>query len=282
MTRVSGFEDDLTDWLEEGPTDAPDRVLETILAAFPSIPQRRVAWRVPWRFQPMNGFARWVAGVAAVIITVGGLVLLNQSPSASVGGPSPSSPPRSVAPSPSAASTAIDISGWISFTSSRHGETLRYPAGWTAAAATEPWPAGLDLTDSMQDIFSLPTNGDEVFSAVSQPLPNGETGLAWLTGYELQGATYNAGIKQCWPAPADMEHTTVAGEPAWVHGGCGFIEAITFIDGRIYVLQLWNSFDRPLFDAFLSTITFTPANADDTPVAHPSASPSPSPSPRPS
>jgi hypothetical protein len=275
MSRLSGFEDHLTDWLEDGPTDAPDRVLETILAALPSIPQRRVAWRVPWRFQPLNGFARWVAGAAALIIAVGGLVMLNQSPSASVGGPSPTSPPHSVAPSPSATSAAIDTSGWISFTSRRHGETLRYPAGWTATAASEPWTAGLDLTDPMQDAFSLPTNGDEGFSVVSQRLPSGETGLAWLTGYELQGATYYAGVKQCWPAPADMEHTIVAGEPAWVHGGCGFIEAITFVGDRIYVLQLWNSYDRPLLDAFLSTITLAPANADDTPVAHPSSSPSP-------
>lgn len=276
MTRASRFEDHLTDWLEEGPTDAPDRVLETIQAALPSIPQRRVAWRVPWRFFPMNGFARWVAGAAAVIIAVGGLALLNQSPSASVGRP-PTSPPPSVAP-PSASSAAIDTTNWNSFTSIRHGETLRYPRGWTAAPASEPWPAGVDPTDSMQDIFSLPTNGDQVFSAVSQRLPSGETGLEWLANYELQGATYHASVKQCWPAPADMEHTTVAGSPAWVHGGCGFIEAITVVGGRTYVMQLWNSYDRPLFDAFLSTMTFTPARADDTPVTHLSPSPSPRPS----
>ena len=275
MTRASRFEDHLTDWLEEGPTDAPDRVLETIQAALPSIPQRRVAWRVPWRFQLMNGFARWVAGAAAVIFAVGGLLLLNQAPSATVGAPSPTSSSRSAAPSPSASSAAIDTTSWNSFTSIRHGETLRYPAGWTAAPASEPWPAGVDPTDSMQDIFSLPTNGDQVFSAVSQRLPSGETGLAWLTAYELQGATYYASVKQCWPAPADMEHTTVAGSPAWVHGGCGLIEAITFAGGRVYILQLWNSYDRPMFDAFLSTMTFTPSRADDTPVAHPSPSPSP-------
>lgn len=274
MTGLPVFEEHLTDWLEDGPTDAPDRVLETILAALPSIPQRRVAWRVPWRFFPMNGFARWVGGAAAVLIAVGGLVMLNQSPSASVGGPSPTSPPRSVAPSPSASNVALDTTSWSSFTSIRHGETLRFPTGWTATAATEPWPAGLDPTDAMQDVFFLPANGDQGFSAVSQRLPNGETGLVWLTSYELHGATYT-GLKQCWPAPADMEHTTISGEPAWVHGGCGSIEAITFVGGRIYVMQLWNSFDRPLFDAFLSTMTFTPDRANDTPVAHPSPSPSP-------
>ena len=45
------FEPRVADWLEADPDHAPAPVLSTVLAAFPSIPQRRAS-RVPWRFQP--------------------------------------------------------------------------------------------------------------------------------------------------------------------------------------------------------------------------------------
>jgi hypothetical protein len=288
MNRTPDFDDHLADLLEEGPTAAPDHVLDTVLAAFPSIPQRRVALRAPWRSQLMTGYVRLLAGIAAVAaIAVGGLVFLNTSPSANVGRPPAASPSPSVRPSPatssaSPAATRFDTSGWKPFTSTRHGVTLRYPADWTVTAATAPWPAGTDPADlpsPMLDTFASPDG--VTFVIVSQPLPNGLSGDAWLARREATNAARFPTSAECWPAPANMERTVVDGLLARLHGGCGSNEAIAFAGGRVYLIIGYTdpTLNRRLFDAFLSTVTFDPTKADDTPVAPPSSSPGPSPSP---
>jgi hypothetical protein len=279
------FEDQLTDWIEDGPAKAPERVLDTVLAAYPSIPQRRAALRVPWRFPLMNGYARVLAGVAAVaVIAVGALIFTNKPPSSNIGAPSPS-PSASASPSASTttpAPTPIDTTTWKPFTSSRHGETMRYPADWTATAATEPWPAGADgpvPPSRMLDVFTAPGTDAPTFVVLSQPLPKGVTSAAWLANYESTNAAQFP--PQCWPAPADMEMVTVDAQQAWIHGdkgGCGFTEAVVFAGGRIYELSAYQNpsltaqFDRALFDAFLSTIQIDPATANDRAV--PSSGPS--------
>jgi hypothetical protein len=281
------FEDRLSDWLEDGPVDAPDSVVETVLAAFPSIPQRRAALRVPWRFPLMNGYVRALAGIAAVaVIAVGGLIFFNRAPAPNVGAPSPT-PSASATPSstPSAtpAPTPIDPTTWTPFTSTRHGETMRYPSDWIATAATAPWPIGAEgpvPPNPMLDVFAAPGGTDTpTFVVLSQPLPKGTTSTKWLANYEsTNAASFPA---QCWPAPAAMEKATVGGLQAWVHGdkqGCGFTEAIVFAGGRVYELSAYGNgsftgqFDRALFDAFLSTIKIDPSKADDRPAASPATS----------
>lgn len=99
MTRGStnpGFDQRIADWLEDDPDDAPDIVLATVQAAFPSIPQRR-AMRAPWRFRYMTSTSRLVAAAIAVaVVAVGGAFILNggrQSIGAASARPS-SSPPH--------------------------------------------------------------------------------------------------------------------------------------------------------------------------------------------
>ena len=76
-------------WLEDGPGDAPDDVLQAALLAIETTPMERDL-RIPWRFPPMirSSFAA-VAIVA--IVAVGGLAIWrNQSqPSQTVGGVAP-------------------------------------------------------------------------------------------------------------------------------------------------------------------------------------------------
>jgi hypothetical protein len=106
MTPGSNFDDRLHDWLEDGPTDAPPQVLDTVLAAVPSIPQRRAAWRSPWRVSPMAGFARLLAG-AAITVALGALalfVVLRPAPGGVGGQGSPS--PAAVAPPTAVSSEA--------------------------------------------------------------------------------------------------------------------------------------------------------------------------------
>jgi hypothetical protein len=107
MNTRDSFDQRLVDWLEDGPADAPDQVLETIVAARPSIPQRRAALRVPWRFPLMNGYTRAIAGVAAVVaIAVGAFLVIPRLGSNGVG-----VGPASPSPTPTPAGTTGSIAG---------------------------------------------------------------------------------------------------------------------------------------------------------------------------
>jgi Protein of unknown function (DUF4232) len=111
MTSGSNFDDRLQDWLEDGPTDAPRQVLDTVFAAVPSIPQRRAAWRTPWRISPMLGFARVLAG-AAITVALAAFalfVVLRPTPGGVGGQGSPS--PAAVAPPTATSSEAAIASG---------------------------------------------------------------------------------------------------------------------------------------------------------------------------
>ena len=50
-------------------TNAPSAVLDTVLAAYPSIPQRRAS-RTPWRFPTMNRFALPMGAALAIVLGV--------------------------------------------------------------------------------------------------------------------------------------------------------------------------------------------------------------------
>lgn len=69
------FEERLASWLKDGPTRAPIGLLETVLSTIPQTPQRRGAWRIPWRISPMLGFARGLATITATIV-LGAVALL--------------------------------------------------------------------------------------------------------------------------------------------------------------------------------------------------------------
>jgi hypothetical protein len=102
------FEPRIADWLETDSDHEPAAVLGTVLAAFPSIPQRRAS-RVPWRLLPMDRVALIGAAIAATVAV--GLVgmLLGARPSGPAAGlgPSPSAlPSASTRMSPTAGPTA--------------------------------------------------------------------------------------------------------------------------------------------------------------------------------
>ena len=79
--RDPAFDPRIAGWLEDDPTDAPVAVLETVLAAFPSIPQRRPS-RLPWRLSPMSTPLRLAgAALGAVILVAAAVSLLGRSTS---------------------------------------------------------------------------------------------------------------------------------------------------------------------------------------------------------
>jgi hypothetical protein len=113
MMPRSPIEDRLDDWFQAGPTDAPGQILDVVLAAVPSIPQRRGVWRSPWRVTPMAGFARAIAGIALTVgLAAVAVFFLVQRPGSAptVGGegsPSPAAPASQLAVAPPTASPTI-------------------------------------------------------------------------------------------------------------------------------------------------------------------------------
>ena len=112
MTRHNepdpSFDPRLSDWMEGDPDTAPGQVLETVLAAIPSIPQRR-AMRLPRRPLTVNRFGYLAAAGAVVVIAVAALGaggLLNSPTPTTLGSLPPPSPHAS---SPVASSSPVSI-----------------------------------------------------------------------------------------------------------------------------------------------------------------------------
>jgi hypothetical protein len=97
MSDDRTFERNARAWLELGPTDAPDRVVEAALLAIEQANQERDL-RVPWRLPTMTPLTR-LAMMAAVAVVVVGTAVLALRPTANVGAaPSPSPAPATRPP----------------------------------------------------------------------------------------------------------------------------------------------------------------------------------------
>lgn len=97
MTRLTDplFEQRIADWLEEDPSEAPDQVLEVVLAALPSIQRRRAAGAA-WRLTTMP--ARLAAAAVIAALAVGGAFYVTRPGQPAIGAPS-QTPEDSVSPS---------------------------------------------------------------------------------------------------------------------------------------------------------------------------------------
>ena len=118
MSDEHRFERDARAWLELGPTDAPDRVVEAALLEIDRTSQERVLW-FPWRLPTMTP-RLGLAATALVAVVAFGLIYLNLPGRAGVG----ASSPTPTLPSPTSTSGAtpgaspVDYStipGWIVF-----------------------------------------------------------------------------------------------------------------------------------------------------------------------
>ena len=84
------FDTRIADWFEDDhardATRAPDQALDIVLAAFPSMKQRRQ--RAPWRYSDVTSPLKLAVAAAAIVVAVaGGAWLLGQQPGApGVGG----------------------------------------------------------------------------------------------------------------------------------------------------------------------------------------------------
>ena len=163
------FDPRIADWLEADPDRAPREVLDTVLAAMPSIPQRR-ALRAPRRFSDMNRFAL-IGAAAAIVVAVGfgGLVLTARGPNTGHVDATPSP----VAPSPSLPALTKQL------TSGKYGYVIRYPDGWHPNLAGGTWLPGTRTTwgDPALDVIQSPAAR---LVAASQPLADGQSPETWF------------------------------------------------------------------------------------------------------
>jgi hypothetical protein len=176
----------------------------------------------------------------------------------------------------------VDTTGWTPFVSDRLGISLKFPPGWNVTPATEPWiwqKADPGPTEAGTDRAVGPQN--QGFVVASQRLPIGMTEDAWWADYLSADTTgLPAG---CFPATRpEYEPVEIAGHAGFLHGGtqgCNFTEAIVIVDRRAYQLTAYANvsvpsggiFDRTTFDAWLATVTFDAAAADDSPASTPGA-----------
>jgi hypothetical protein len=98
MTDDRSLERAARSWLEEGPTQAPDRPVEAALRVIQATTQERDL-RIPWRFPQMTLVARSALIAAIGVIAVGGALYLI-TPRFGPGGPAPTASPVPATPAP--------------------------------------------------------------------------------------------------------------------------------------------------------------------------------------
>lgn len=133
MSDDRTFERNARAWLELGPTDAPDRVVQAALLEIESTAQERDLW-IPWRITAMNRTVRLLGAVAAVAVVAVGAIALLGRPATNVGTGSPS---------PSAGALALT-------------QHIAVPARYYTVDLPADWQAVLGGDAASSDSFSGP------------------------------------------------------------------------------------------------------------------------------
>jgi hypothetical protein len=267
MSDDRNFERNARSWLELGPTDAPDHVVE---AALLTIESTRQEWDlgIPWRVDRMNRTARLLGAAAALIVIVGGAIALLGRPGSNVGvPPTPTAPTSTIVP---AQSSPVPL---ITFSSTVYGYTIDYPADWTARSATRRL-SGLELpfdTSPGVDTLSLPLDrygGSSGGPHGSIFIGSGEVapGTA-LAAWSVSQAQAICG------AITTQEDITIGGEAgrfltfSACNGNPIFAMWATALHGTSGFCVIWvndpstETSDRALFEKILATFTFPKGSA---------------------
>ncbi|NJD28021.1 MAG: hypothetical protein FIA92_06945 [Chloroflexi bacterium] len=178
--------------------------------------------------------------------------------------PSAAPPPAPTTPLPPAMSTP--------FSSTTFGYEARYPSGWRVARGTTPGSA-VDLAlgepvgpARFWDHFEpdQATPGPRLL-ATSTAIAAGTTEDAWIEAYQ-EPQIQQAGAA-CIPARATWQPVTIDGRTGGIYVGCGFVEAITVVNSRVYIFTYLNSSaaqsviettGRQMLEAFIATASLQP------------------------
>lgn len=227
MTRRLNVDRILEDWLAEGPSRLPDRVVYETIAQLDEIKQRR-PWWLPGSVQ-MTRIILPITGIAAgLIVAVIALVSL-------YGGSDVGAPPG------------------VKFISDRHTYSVILPDGWTVEERPGSWELGAFFdanSNSGVDYFERldPKYGPPLYVYLSdQPIPAGMTFEAWAATHD--SATREA--QPCFEQIGTFENAIVDGENARVGahrceafgsplGGAWMtVQTLVGHGGRGYAIYVW-------------------------------------------
>ncbi|HYN69405.1 MAG TPA: hypothetical protein VEX41_04260 [Candidatus Eisenbacteria bacterium] len=226
MNRQLDVDRVLEDWLAEGPSRLPDRVVRQTIDQLDDIQQRKPRW-LPGS-ERMQRLILPAAGLAAVLAVVV-VTYASRNGGFSVGGPS-----------------------GTPFTSARHGYTVVLPAGqWTFAERPGTWGQGefFDANSgSGVDYYERldPSNGTPLYVYLaSQPIPTGMTFDAWAATHDAANQREMA----CFQPQGQFETVHVGGEPARVGvqrcdqfdyaGAWVTVQTLVAHGGRGYAIYVW-------------------------------------------
>jgi hypothetical protein len=163
-----------------------------------------------------------------------------------------------------APTTSLDTATWTnSYTSDRYLYSIQYPPGWEVEPASRDWTFTADAktwvspaADRFIDrqaayVIGIQTWSVEVRSGIADQ---------WIDGYIPQAA---GGNTKCVILAADMPAIIVDGHAGKLADQAACEDAIAFVqfDGRMHVFTVGRAGQLPLFEAFLSTVRFTPAGS---------------------
>ncbi len=187
MTDDRSLERAARSWLENGPTEAPDRAVEAALLRIETTPQERDL-RIPWRLPKMTTPARVAATAVIGVLVVGGAFFMLGRPGQSgVGGPGPTSTPTAsptLIPSASASPSPGPI-GEGPLGAGQHVAMPFAPPYGNGVCHDPPQPGCSDtaLDDTIRFAFTVPDGwaSNDSGAAITKPA----TGIVAPTGMGL-------------------------------------------------------------------------------------------------
>jgi hypothetical protein len=139
------------------------------------------------------------------------------------------------------------------YISALSGYSVSYPSTWVATPAPGPWTTGY-YTERYSDVIG---DGSAIFYGTSRKLPVGLSFENWFAAYDADRVKGTCG------APSLNEDVTVDGVVGHldVHCPTSYLEAVIPKGGRVYVMTMFQPFNRPTFEALLGTVRLTPETA---------------------
>jgi hypothetical protein len=186
MTDDRSLERAARSWLEDGPTDAPDRAVEAALLRIQTTPQERDL-RIPWRLPKMTTPARVAtAAVIGVLVVGGAIFMLGRPGQTGVGGPGPTSTPtESPTPIPSATPSPTGPVGEGPLQAGQHMAKPFAPPNGNGVCHDPPQPGCSDTArdDTIRFTFTVPDGwaSNDSGAAITKPA----TGIVAPTGMGL-------------------------------------------------------------------------------------------------
>jgi hypothetical protein len=228
MTSELDVDRVLEDWLAEGPSRLPDRVISETVEHLDHIKQRRY-WLPPGRERMTRLLIAGTGLAAALVAAVVGFATLTGGNG--IGGP-----------------------GGVTYTSDRHGYSVFLPDGWTVEERPGTWDVGEFFDANSDDGVDYYERRDRDLGAplrvylASQPIPTGMTFDEWATTHDEA----NDREHPCFDVVATYPEVTVDGEPArqlaqhcetfFGEGDDGALTGIQTLvahNGRGYAIYVW-------------------------------------------